>query len=119
VPLTAIGNPGASSLLEEVMGFVTVSAEPPAVPLDTASAFADEVPLQIEGTKTFNFRAAAVSGGGVTLTTSSGSGSGSASGSGKGNRGGGLASTGLPIGLPILALLLVATGMGVRRATRA
>jgi hypothetical protein len=55
VPLSAIGNPGKGKLLEEVMSFVTVSAKSAVQPLDNASAFADEVPLQIEGTKTFNF----------------------------------------------------------------
>ncbi|MDQ1698846.1 MAG: hypothetical protein QOG34_709 [Frankiaceae bacterium] len=115
VPLTAVGSPSASTLLEEVMGFVTVSAVPPAVQLDTASAFADEVPLQIEGTKTFNFRAASVTGGGTTTSKSSGSGSKSGSG---GSKSGGLADTGLPIGLPILAILLTATALGLRRFAR-
>lgn len=56
VPLSAIGNPTHKQLLEEVMGFVTVSPATVSVPLDSARAFADEVPLQIEGTRTFNFR---------------------------------------------------------------
>lgn len=60
VPLSAVGNPTADSLYEEVMGFVTVSPVSYAKPQDNASAFADEVPLQIEGTKTFNFRQNAV-----------------------------------------------------------
>jgi hypothetical protein len=38
------------------MAFDTVSPRSASVPLDNASAFADEVPLQIEGTRTFNYR---------------------------------------------------------------
>jgi hypothetical protein len=53
VPLSVV--PSRSQLLEEVMGFVTVSPVSYAKPQDNALAFADEVPLQIEGTKTFNF----------------------------------------------------------------
>jgi hypothetical protein len=53
VPLSAV--PSRSQLFEEVMGFVTVSPVTYAKPQDNASAFADEVPLQIEGTRTFNF----------------------------------------------------------------
>jgi hypothetical protein len=53
VPLSVV--PSRSQLYEEVMGFVTVSPVTYAKPQDNASAFADEVPLQIEGTKTFNF----------------------------------------------------------------
>ena len=55
VPLADVGNPSPTSLLEQVMGFVTVSPVSYAKPQDNALAFADEVPLQIEGTKTFNF----------------------------------------------------------------
>jgi hypothetical protein len=53
VPLSV--TPSRSGLFEEVMGFVTVSPVSYAKPQDNASAFADEVPLQLEGTKTFNF----------------------------------------------------------------
>ncbi|MCA1823312.1 MAG: hypothetical protein ABR520_04610 [Mycobacteriales bacterium] len=56
VPLSAIGNPSPESLLEEVMAFVAVSPKSASVPMNNAQAFADEVPLQLEGTKTFNFR---------------------------------------------------------------
>jgi hypothetical protein len=59
VPLADIGNPSADALYEEVMGFVTVSPVSYAKPQDNALDFADEVPLQIEGTKTFNFVAGA------------------------------------------------------------
>jgi uncharacterized membrane protein YgcG len=121
VPLSAVGSPSASTLLEEVMGFVTVSAEPPTLPLDNASAFADEVPLEIEGTKTFNFRASAVSTPGSTSGSGSGSTSGSGSGSGSGSSsgsGGGLAATGLAPVVPLGALVLVATGLAVASARR-
>jgi hypothetical protein len=57
VPLADIGNPNPKDLYEEVMGFVTVSPVSYAKPQDNALDFADEVPLQIEGTKTFNFAA--------------------------------------------------------------
>jgi hypothetical protein len=56
VPLSVMNNPKKGRLLEEVMAFVTVSPRSASVPLDNASAFADEVPLQIEGTRTFNYR---------------------------------------------------------------
>jgi hypothetical protein len=54
VPLSVVPSP--TQRLEEVMGFVTVSPVSYAKPQDNALAFADEVPLQIEGTKTFNFK---------------------------------------------------------------
>jgi hypothetical protein len=57
VPLSTV--PSRSGLFEEVMGFVTVSPVTYAKPQDNASTFADEVPIQIEGTKTFNFVAGA------------------------------------------------------------
>jgi hypothetical protein len=53
VPLSVV--PSHDPLFEEAMGFVTVSPVSYAKPQDNASAFADEVPLMIEGTKTFNF----------------------------------------------------------------
>jgi len=55
VPRSAIGNPTASSKLEEVTAFVTISPASSSVPLDNARAQADEVPVQVEGTRTFNF----------------------------------------------------------------
>jgi len=58
VPLTAIGNPKGADVLEELSAFVTVSPRSASVPLDNAGAFADSVPLQIEGTKTINVSAA-------------------------------------------------------------
>jgi len=57
VPVAAVGNVTADSLLEEVTGFVQVSPVPAAVPITNVQADAELVPLQIEGTKTFNFKA--------------------------------------------------------------
>src|SRR5207245_7357195 len=57
VPVAVVGGAGATSLLEEVAAFTTVSASSAAVPLTNAQAFSDVVPLEIEGTRTFNFRA--------------------------------------------------------------
>jgi hypothetical protein len=53
VPLSVV--PSHDPRFEEAMGFVTVSPVSYAKPQDNASAFADEVPLLIEGTRTFNF----------------------------------------------------------------
>jgi hypothetical protein len=59
VPLAAIGNPSAKSLLEEVTGFVFAAAVPGSVQDTKPQTDADQVPLEIEGTKSFNFEAAA------------------------------------------------------------
>jgi hypothetical protein len=117
VPLSAIGNPSASSLLQEVMGFVTVSPEPPALQIDNASAFADEVPLQIEGTKTFNFRGS-VSGTSGAGAGGSGSASGSGSGSSSGSGSGALAGTGLSTTVPLTATALLVGGLLLLRRRR-
>lgn len=57
VPVSAVGNPAPTALLEEVQAFVTVAPHTAAVTLTNDQAFADEVPLQIEGTRTFNYQA--------------------------------------------------------------
>jgi hypothetical protein len=57
VPVSAVGNVTPDSLLEEVMGFATVSATPAEAPLTNPQADADIVPIQVEGTRTFNFSA--------------------------------------------------------------
>lgn len=57
VPVSAVGNPPPTALLEEVQAFVTVAPHTAAVTLTNDQAFADEVPLQIEGTRTFNYQA--------------------------------------------------------------
>ena len=53
VPAAVVG--GAGVTLEEVAAFTTVSASSAAIPLTNAQAFSDIVPLEIEGTRTFNF----------------------------------------------------------------
>jgi hypothetical protein len=55
VPLSAIGNPTAHSLLEEVSGYVFASSVPGSVQDSKAQSDADELPLELEGTKSFNF----------------------------------------------------------------
>ncbi|HEX8003975.1 MAG TPA: hypothetical protein VF519_14905 [Mycobacteriales bacterium] len=55
VPATAIGSPANDALFESVMGFVALAPRPAETPLDNAMAEADEVNLQIEGTRTFNY----------------------------------------------------------------
>ena len=59
VPVGAVGNLKADSLLEEVMGFSTVSATPAEVALTNFQALSDVVPTQVEGTRTFNYQPAA------------------------------------------------------------
>ena len=56
VPASALGNPGASSLLEEAMAFVTASPQSGVVPQNNGTDFTDQAPLQLEGTKTVNVR---------------------------------------------------------------
>ncbi len=62
IPLSAVGSPTSSSLLEEVMGFVTASPQAGVVPQNNGADFADVAPLQLEGTKTFNARLGAPTG---------------------------------------------------------
>lgn len=59
VPLSAIGNPSSKSLLEEAAGYVFAAPAPGSALDEKAQSDADEVPLELEGTKTFNFEAAA------------------------------------------------------------
>jgi len=56
VPLSAIGSPKSGSLLEEVAGYVFAAAFPGSVQDEKAQSDADQVPLELEGTRTFNFR---------------------------------------------------------------
>jgi hypothetical protein len=56
VPVTALAGMAAGATLEEIMAFGAVAPTSARVPLTNAQAFADEVPLQLEGTRTFNFR---------------------------------------------------------------
>ena len=63
VPLSAIGNPSAHSLLEEVSAYVFAAPAPGSEADTKAQSDADEVPLELEGTKSFNFEAAGTKGG--------------------------------------------------------
>ena len=56
VPVTAVTGLGSGALLEEVMGFAAVVPTSARIPMTNAQAFADEVPLVLEGTRTFNFK---------------------------------------------------------------
>lgn len=59
VPLSAIGNPTSHSLLEEMAGYVFAAPVAGNTPDTKVESDADEVPLELEGTKSFNFEAAA------------------------------------------------------------
>jgi hypothetical protein len=59
VPLSAVGNPSSKSLLEEMAGYVFAAPVPGSVQDSKVQSDADEVPLELEGTKTFNFEASA------------------------------------------------------------
>ena len=56
VPLSAIGNPTKHRLLEEVEAYVFASALPGSEQDSKAQTDADQLPLELEGTKSFNFR---------------------------------------------------------------
>ncbi|HEU0130157.1 MAG TPA: hypothetical protein VFQ85_04105, partial [Mycobacteriales bacterium] len=122
VPLSAIGDPKETDLFEEVMAFVTVSAHSAAAPQTNAETFADAVPLQVEGTRTWNYRLGATGTGVVVGTNPGGSGSGG-SGSGSGGSGSGgsgsgtgrIPATGLPFALPLAAAAATAAALAVRR----
>jgi hypothetical protein len=113
IPLSAIGNPTGRSLLEEVSAFVTASPQGGAVPQNNGLSFADIAPLQIEGTKTFNYRFGAPAGTGASaplvdtpvVTAPS-------------TVGGPLAATGLGAALPVVGLGLVGLGVLARRRRR-
>jgi hypothetical protein len=63
VPLSAIGNPTAHSLLEEMAAYVFAAPAPGSEADSKVQSDADEVPLELEGTKSFNFEAATAKGG--------------------------------------------------------
>jgi hypothetical protein len=63
VPLSAVGAPTAHSLLEEVEAYVFAAPVSGSAADTKAQSDADEVPLELEGTKSFNFSAAATKGG--------------------------------------------------------
>jgi hypothetical protein len=105
VPLSAIGNPTKKSLLEQITAFVFTAPTPASFPNTKLQTDADEVPLLIEGARAFNFVAASVPGGVLPPKKPPT----------KEPTGPGLATTGLPIVMPIVALLLVLAGLLVRR----
>jgi hypothetical protein len=59
VPLSAIGSPSSKSLLEEVTGYIFAAPVPGSAQDSKVQSDADEVPLELEGTKSFNFSASA------------------------------------------------------------
>jgi hypothetical protein len=56
VPLDGIGNPTNKSLLQQVEAYVFASATPGSFQDSKEQTDADQVPLELEGTKSFNFR---------------------------------------------------------------
>jgi hypothetical protein len=56
VPLSAIGKPSKHRLLEEVTGYVFASSVPGSVQDSKIQSDTDEVPLELEGTRSFNYR---------------------------------------------------------------
>jgi hypothetical protein len=56
VPKAAMGSPKSDALFESVMAFTMLAPRSADVPLDNPSAEADEVNVQIEGTRTYNYR---------------------------------------------------------------
>jgi hypothetical protein len=113
VPLTAIGKPTEKSLLEEVSAYVFAAPTPASLPNSKPQTDAEEVPLLIEGARAFNFAAASAPGGILSPTEEPGT-SPDQSTPGR-NNGPGLATTGLPVVLPAVALLLVIGGVLLRR----
>jgi hypothetical protein len=56
VPLAAVGNPSSHRLLEMVEAYVFASATPGSFQDSKPQTDADQVPLELEGTRSFNFR---------------------------------------------------------------
>ena len=54
--VTALSGIAPGATLEEVMAFGAVAPTSARVPLSNAQALADEVPMQLEGTRTFNYK---------------------------------------------------------------
>jgi hypothetical protein len=119
VPVSALGNPTGSSLLEEAMAFVTASPQSGVVPQNNGTDFTDQAPLQLEGTRTVNVKlgANAAAPPVVVQPPSSGGGGGTPT-STPPSSGGNLAATGLSTGLPAAALLLVIVGLFIARRRR-
>ncbi len=138
VPSSAIGSVPRDALFESVMAFTALSKQTTALPLDNADAYADEVPLQVEGTRTFNFKdgaTAILQPGGKSVSGPGTPGHGEKPGRGeqpkpqeprqpggnpRGSGGPTTPNTGLPAAVPLGALGLAALALLLRRrATRA
>lgn len=114
VPLSAIGNPSKKRRLEEVAGYVFAAPVPGSVPDSKPQSDVDEVPLELEGTKTFNFVPAA------TASHSSSVGSTATQPAAtRSHRHGSLAFTGAPVTLPIAGLACLVIALVVFRRRRA
>ncbi|MDX6200188.1 MAG: hypothetical protein QOJ79_3339 [Actinomycetota bacterium] len=121
VPASALGNPTASSLLEEAMAFVTASPQSGVVPQNNGTDFTDQAPLQLEGTKTVNVKLGANAVAPPVVVPPApgpgGNGGGNPSSNPPSN-GGNLAATGLSAGIPAAALLLVGGALFLARRRR-
>jgi hypothetical protein len=121
VPSSAIGSVDSGAVFESVMAFAVLAPRLAEVPLDNPSAEADEVNLQIEGTRTYNYQRGAkkVLGPGAKPVTQPKKNENPKTPPKK-NTGGGedhTPATGLPGWLPAAAALLAAAGaVGLRRA---
>jgi hypothetical protein len=110
VPITAVGSPKANSVLEEVSAYSFVSATPVEVPITNPQAFVDLVPLEIDGTRSFNFSpsanaAAAVQTGGAPTVQAARSRRLPATGSS------------MPLPLRLAAMVSLVAALGLRRLT--
>jgi hypothetical protein len=132
VPASSIGGVPANSLFEGVMAYAALSPRSTTVPLDQGAALADEVPLQVEGTRTYNFQSGATGilrPGGKAVAGPGTPGYGETPGRGprppqegpaqpRGTGGGGGGpshpATGLPGWLPVAAAAVVLAGLGAR-----
>jgi hypothetical protein len=121
VPVSALGNPTSSSLLEEAMAFVTASPQSGVVPQNNGTDFTDQAPLQIEGTRTVNVRfgAAAAVPPVVVQPPAGAGGGGTPSTPTTPSSGGNLAATGLSNAIPGVAVLLLLCAAYVARRRRA
>ncbi|MDT7538367.1 MAG: hypothetical protein QOI82_1952 [Actinomycetota bacterium] len=121
VPASALGNPTASSLLEEAMAFVVASPQSGVVPQNNGTDFTDQAPLQLEGTRTVNVKLGANAVAPPVVVPPApgpgGSGGGNPSANPPSN-GGNLAATGLSTGIPAAALLLVIGALFIARRRR-
>jgi hypothetical protein len=121
IPAAAVGNPTASSLLEQAMAFVVASPQSGVVPQNNGTSFTDQAPLQLEGTRTVNVKLGANAVAPPVVVPPApgpgGSGGGNPSSNPPGN-GGNLAATGLSNVIPAGALLLVIGALLLARRRR-